>query len=911
MFTRIPYDDGNLTLEDDIKIADPNLPGSKCYLLACYDVNFDDKGCMIDYKRIDISKKADGMKWFAYVTHGGNAPYHNGQAYVDTLDKRAIQDFINITHKRYKSHFEKDFGSVIPAIFTDEPHFGYQGGSFEEPPKDTITQIAYTPGLIDFYKELYGDDVRDILPELFLSLSDGRQSTARYRYHDAVAEMFAQAYADQIGDWCNKNNLHMTGHLIEEPTLRQQTYSIGDAMRSYRSFTLPGIDMLFNNLELTTAKQCQSAVHQYGREGMASELYGVTGWKFDFIGHKYQGDWQAALGVTVRVPHLFWFTMSGEGKRDYPASIGYQAPWYKEYKYIENHFARVATALTRGKPVVNIGVIHPIESYWLACGPMAQTRFIREDLEQKFDQMINWLLDETLDFDYICESTLKNQFTGVENGFGVGQMNYSAIVVPSLMTIRSSTLDALEQFIDNGGKVIFVGSIPEYVDAIKTDRAINLAKRAVSIPWIKNHVISNLEDERVITVSGASPVVYQLRNDGDRAYLFICKKEECANVHEEWLARRVVKIKGEWEIDLLDTLTGERKPLKIWHEKGNTLFNWVGGQYDSVLIDIHNGTRTDGFVFNSKCYEHLSYLAGEAEFTLSEPNVLLLDFPKYSVNGEPLSEPNEILRVDTIIRNKLNMRTRSDGMAQPWVNPISTETIANVKLVFDIESDIEYSGAQLAMESLQYSKVTFNGQSVPTIKTGYYIDEDSIHTIAMPNIKKGMNRLEIDIDFCDACEIESYYLLGDFGVELKGRKTKIVPLAKTLSFGSVVHQTLPFYGANITYHFKYNGKLDQAIEVQKYCGAAISVDIDGKRVEGLIANTLPRIHVVNEEDCEHSIDITLYGNRTNTLNALHNTLHKYASNYGPHIWHPGDGQFTYEYEVTDFGIMTTPRFWSE
>ena len=64
--------------------------------------------------------------------------------------------------------------------------------------------------------------------------------------------------------------------------------------------------MLYDSRELNTAKQAQSAVHQYGREGMLSELYGVTGWEFDFRGHKLAGDWQAALGVTVRVHHLTW-----------------------------------------------------------------------------------------------------------------------------------------------------------------------------------------------------------------------------------------------------------------------------------------------------------------------------------------------------------------------------------------------------------------------------------------------------------------------------------------------------------------------------------------------------------------------------------------------------------------------------
>jgi hypothetical protein len=96
---------------------------------------------------------------------------------------------------------------------------------------------------------------------------------------------------------------------------------------------------------------------------MLSELYGVTGWDFDFRGHKFQGDWQAALGVNVRVPHLAWQTMKGEGKRDYPASISYQSPWALEYKRIEDHYARINTALTRGQSKPRVAVIHPVESY--------------------------------------------------------------------------------------------------------------------------------------------------------------------------------------------------------------------------------------------------------------------------------------------------------------------------------------------------------------------------------------------------------------------------------------------------------------------------------------------------------------------------------------------------------------------
>lgn len=135
-----------------------------------------------------------------------------------------------------------------------------------------------------------------------------------------------------------------------------------------------------------------------------------------FRGHKLQGDWQTALGVTVRVPHLTWTTMAGEAKRDFPASIGYQSPWYKEYPLIENYFARLNKALRRGTPHVRLGVIHPIESYWLYWGPKNQTSGIREEMDENFDKLIKWLLFGTVDFDFISEALLPDLNKGTQDG---------------------------------------------------------------------------------------------------------------------------------------------------------------------------------------------------------------------------------------------------------------------------------------------------------------------------------------------------------------------------------------------------------------------------------------------------------------------------------------------------------------
>ena len=183
--------------------------------------------------------------------------------------------------------------------------------------------LPWTEDFAQTYQEMYQEDILEKLPELIWEKADRSVSTIRYHYHDHVTERFTRAFADNVGAWCKKHNIALTGHMMEEPTLRSQTAALGEAMRAYRSFELPGIDMLCDNHEYTTAKQAQSASHQFGREGVMSELYGVTSWSFDFRRHKLQGDWQAALGITLRVPHLSWVSMKGEAKRDYPASINY------------------------------------------------------------------------------------------------------------------------------------------------------------------------------------------------------------------------------------------------------------------------------------------------------------------------------------------------------------------------------------------------------------------------------------------------------------------------------------------------------------------------------------------------------------------------------------------------------------
>ena len=259
---------------------------------------------------------------------------------------------------------------------------------------------------------------------------------------------------------------------MKEPFLWSQTDAVSEAMRCYRNLNVPGVDIFYDRFEYNTVKQATSVARQNGGRGVMSELYGVTNWTFDFEGHKGSGDWQAALGVTLRVPHLTWASMAGEAKKDYPASIGYQSLWFKEYSYIEDKFARNNVVLTRGRPVTRVGVIHPIESYWLCRGPIVENFEEQNFREQAFGYLTMWLLQGLIDFDFVSESLLPDQISDNspsrmerEKTLAVAACRYEIILVSNLRTIRSSTLKVLKEFAASGGKVLIAGESPTFIDA--------------------------------------------------------------------------------------------------------------------------------------------------------------------------------------------------------------------------------------------------------------------------------------------------------------------------------------------------------------------------------------------------------------------------------------------------------------
>ncbi len=894
-------------------------------LLQCYGVRIEN-GWLKDYCLLEEEQEPPRGydKWYAYREVSGDNPWFNNEAYLDTLNPEAVERFIQTVHERYEKKVGKEFGKHIPAIFTDEPQFCHKGRLGYADSKECVI-IPYTDNLEDSFYSTYGESLLKKLPELFWELGEDEVSQIRYRYHDHVCERFVRSYAVQIGNWCKERNIALTGHMMEEPELMSQTAALGEAMRSYKAFEIPGIDILCDRREFSTAKQAQSAVHQYGREGMLSELYGVTNWDFDFRGHKLQGDWQAALGVTIRVPHLNWVSMAGEAKRDYPAAIGYQSPWYQEYKMIEDHFARVNTAVTRGIPLVRIGVIHPVESYWLYWGTEEKTNDIRHELEMDFHKLIDWLLYGLLDFDFISESLFAEQtdLTQIGNGkLPVGAMEYDAVIVPNCITLRKTTVERLEKFREQGGKVIFTGKQPRYMDAKKDGRPMRVAEKCHKVDFCLSGLMESLEEFRMVDVRDergirTNNLICQMRQDGADRWLFLAHVRPMKNKDLPKKEKNRIILDGNWMVTQYHTLNGKIEKLSVIMSSQRTSVNMEMYEHDSILLFLEPAdgsedlsdekTRNMGEADEALSGRKKIYIIPEEpmDYTLSEPNVCLLDIAEYRFDDEEWQPKEEILRIDNLFREKLGYPQRMEAFAQPWTDLGQYPYEHSLTVKFTIWSQEELSGLHLALEDAEEMEILINGKWIPSAADGWYVDRD-ILTVPFDELSAGSNEIQIRIPYNKKRNVEAMYLLGDFGVSVFGSRTILQKRQEKLLFGDITRQGFPFYGGNITYSIPVvlpKGEVE--IQVSRFRSPLLKAEWDGEE-KGNIALSPYRINIGRADAGEHRLGITSYGNRVNTFGAVHN-CNEVERWFGPNAWRSIGAEWSYEYYINETGILKAPE----
>jgi hypothetical protein len=350
----------------------------------------------------------------------------------------------------------------------------------------------------------------------------------------------------------------------------------------------------------------------------------------------------------------------------------------------------------------------------------------------------------------------------------------------------------LQEFAAHGGKVIFMGDAPKYVDASPNDAPASLAAKCVQIPFRRGSLLQELQpvrdlDVEVIAVEGTDPskvqqwetgvrsnnLFYQMRQDGDDRWLFLSHVNRPQNQDVTFMEKLNIRILGEYQPVLYDTMTGDIHPVHAEYENGSTCISYYCSQHDSILLQLKKGEQAVSLPkaeYVSPCKKH--FLPEPSSFQLEGKNALVLDMAEYAFDDGAWQDEEEILRIDNLFREKVGYPLRMEALAQPWTENEETKPEHTLRLRFAIHSDTAVPRVYFAMEHPENTVIIWNRKRVPSAVTGWYVDE-SIQTVMLPDLLAGENSLVLEIPFARKTNVEWAYLLGDFGVKVCGKEKHI------------------------------------------------------------------------------------------------------------------------------------------
>lgn len=757
---------------------------------------------------------------------------------ADILNPDVVDKFIALTHEQYKERFGDDFAEKIEGFFTDEPQY-------------QRWDTPYTDMMAGYFKEKFDEDILDSIGLLFVEKEGYLEF--RYRYWKGMQELMLKNFSQKIYEWCEDNNVKLTGHYVEESALGAQMMCCAGVMPFYEYEHIPGIDWLGKSTATELAAvQVSSASEQLGKKHVLTETFGCCGWDVTPAELKRIAGFQYVHGVNMMCHHLVPYSERGNRKYDYPAHYSEVNPWVrKEYKTFNTYFNRLGTLLGEGEHKVNVAMLHPIRSTYFN---YKRTREMEEfdvpELERGIVYANKLLGRRGVAYHYLDETLLaKYGFVDGEK-IGCGKCAYDYLVIPKVYTMDKTTEELINKYVENGGKVLMLDEKPTYVEAT---------------PYDYDYLSSNCTLEDIINaqpfkVKNPDADIYSTyRKLEGKEYLYIINGSESETYTQEYVFDG--DIKSFTKVDLAD-LSEKQVPLTITLKPGE----------DALL-----------FFNNEECEEAEELVPYELRFENAqityENNAMPVDFVAYSEDGINYSKPwpapalfqklikekyegNLFLKYEFNVEKipeKILLKAEENNEIHAWLNgELLTEKLdeeTGYENVYDISSKVR------------------EGVNEYVAEVKWHEDESVHFALFGENVTESLKNCVV----YDS-ELQPIFLIGKFGVYTKTGYEETEPgyvVAKNFYIGEepkavseFVMEGFPFLAGEVTLSGKVN--LDSKNVLLKLAGdyQMAEVTINGTKLKNLLferETDISSVAVCGEND----ISVTFMVSNRNMMGPHH------------------------------------------
>ncbi len=819
------------------------------------------------------AEKGNKGNYFLFSkTYNSKSDWYGGYSYVDLLYPGVTEKFIEVTMDGYEKYVGPELGKTIPGTFTDEPQINSPGG------------IRWTPDLFDVFYKQWQYDLRTHLPSLYEEVGDWKK--VRHDYTQTLLQMFIDRWAKPWYTYCEEKGLIFTGHYWEHewPSMRPG----GDNMAMYAWHQMPAIDMLFNQWDDSTTgaqfgnvrsvKELASAANQTGRERKLSETYGGSGWDLTFTGMKRNGDWEYALGVNFMNQHLTHFSMVGARKYDYPPTFDYHEPWWKDYRYINDHYARLSLALSSGRQVNDILVLEPTTSSWLYDSYVHRNKRSRE-IGQAFQSFVTTLEKNQVEYDLGSENIIKDLGSIDRKRFIVGQAAYSTVIIPPLTeNLDKPTFELLRKFVARGGRLVAFsvptvvdGSSSEELDRLFENKSVKIINDSDLTPDILKTYFSNNDMNFSYVIKGS--LYHNRRKLSDGQIVFLTNSDLDSTAEGNFTTSGTGAVK-------MNTFTGELTTYPSEFKNGQVTVSYSLPPAGSLLLYIPSG-QSAGYPSEER------YMSSDTVRSVipvvvqrDSDNVLMIDFCDLKLEGKNYPDMHFYNAADKVFKFYGFTNGNPWNTSVQYKSDITDRDTFGIKTGFSatyhfvIKGGVKTAGIKAVVERPGLWSVSINNRRVEAQKGKWWLDRSfGVYEIG-PYVKTGENTLTLEVSPMSVnAEIEPVYITGNFSVLPAPKGWVIEPTEKQYIKGSWLIQGLPFYSWGMTYSREYNISQPEGkwkVVLGKWNGTIAEVTVNGRKASPVAfppyeTDITPFIH-----DGNNRVEVTIIGSLRNLLGPHHN-----------------------------------------
>jgi len=444
--------------------ATAKLPIKIGKVMSVVATNLDSKQSRGITKEVTVNQQGNELSWEAPAGNWRLQAFvcsDGGRHFVDYLNPESVEKFIGLTYDKFADRYPEHFGTTVKMTFFDDISLS-----------DVHNDQTWANDFNEKFVDTYGESPELLYPALWEDIGPDTQS-ARARLFSVRNTMFANGYPKVVQQWCDKRNMHASGH----PNAAYRPNPLetaGDSMLFYKHQDFILTDYIhFLHHGVDGFKVPASAAYNFDKSTLVLEIYGnfhpkrQRGLPNDGEMLYRAGMEAYARGINYLLPHGTWWDPE---RVAIPPEISWRNPdMAAELPTYNRWAARCETLLRGGRHVADIGVLYPIHDlaarYNFSDYQNSRNGRIVPEGSDYYDLLGVLTKQVRQDYTLLHPEVIDEKCTVEGRQFvlnnKVNWERYQVIILPSCQTISLANLKKIRHFYDNGGAVIATTCLPE------------------------------------------------------------------------------------------------------------------------------------------------------------------------------------------------------------------------------------------------------------------------------------------------------------------------------------------------------------------------------------------------------------------------------------------------------------------